>query len=277
MPDALLHIARLSLAFGRVNRATLHEDGVTPETDTDHTVMLGLLALHIAGNEAAGLNLDMGRLAALALVHDLVEVYAGDTNTAGGLTPEQRAEKTQRELAAARRLFAELGRPDGGVSPVLWWLHDYETGDTREARFLRYLDKITPKLTHALNGNAVLRREGWTVERLRERHRAQGAELAERYPEFAPVLGPLFDAACAASEEALAGPPPASMLTNCTRCTWAGEHAGRPTCAIGWSVACLPDTFQRLTDWKIANLDREGRPRAGATYCPSFSAEVSRG
>lgn len=271
MPDALLHIARLSLAFGRVNRATLHEDGVTPESDTDHTVMLGLLALHVADLHPE-LGLNLGTLSTLALVHDFAEVYAGDTNTAGGLTEEQRAQKHRREQAAVQRLDDEL---HGG--PIVQALLAYENEACPEARFLRYLDKITPKLTHALNGNAVLRREGWTVDRLRERHRAQGAELAERYPEFAPVLGPLFDAACAASEEALAGPPPASMLTNCTRCTWAGEHAGRPTCAIGWSVACLPDTCQRLTDWKTANLDREGRPRAGATDCPSFSAEVPRG
>ena len=35
--DRALVLARIALAFGRVERATFHEDGVRPETDTDHT------------------------------------------------------------------------------------------------------------------------------------------------------------------------------------------------------------------------------------------------
>lgn len=225
MHSALLHIARLSLAFGRVDRATFHEDGVTPESDADHTFMLGLLAVEVADAHPE-LGLDLGKLAALALVHDFPEVYAGDTNTAGGLTPEQREAKRQREIEAVLRLRAELRRADR-PSAILDLITTYEEGDCPEARFLRYLDKITPKLTHALNANAALRRDGWFVERLRERHRAQGAELAAAYPEFAGVLGPLFDAACAASEEALAGPVPnhlAYAVLPCRGCS--GDLAG---------------------------------------------------
>jgi putative hydrolase of HD superfamily len=197
--NSLLPIASLALQFAQVNRATFHHDGERPESDADHTVMLGLLAVHLAG-EHPELGLHVGRLAALALVHDLPEVYAGDTNTTGGLSPEQRREKEHREAVARERLRDELGAD----SPIVALIERYEAQDSAEARFLRYLDKITPKLTHALNGNAAIRRAGHSVEWLRARHRAQGDELAERYPEFAGVLGPLFDAACAESEEALA-------------------------------------------------------------------------
>ena len=58
-----LRLARISLAFGRVDRATRHEDGLRPETDTDHTVMLGLIAC-----EFAPAHLDRAKVAAFALV-----------------------------------------------------------------------------------------------------------------------------------------------------------------------------------------------------------------
>lgn len=200
---SLLTLADLALRFGRVERATFHPDGQRPESDTDHTVMLGLLAIQIAGDNPH-LGLDIMRLGTLALVHDFAEVYAGDTDTTGGLTPEQRAEKEAREKAALDQLGEVLGE---SYIPSL--IAMYERQRSPEVRFLRYLYKITPKLTHALNGNAAIRRQGHSVEWLRERHRQQGAELAERYPEFAGVLGPLFDAACAESEAALAAPVPA--------------------------------------------------------------------
>lgn len=199
MIPAALTITDLALQFARVNRATFHPDGERPESDADHTVMLGLLAIHIAGQHSE-LGLHIGRLAALALVHDFPEVYAGDTNTTGGLTAVQKADKAAREAAAIERLRDQLGAA-GAIAALI---DRYEAQDSGEARFLRYLDKITPKLTHALNGNAAIRRAGHSVEWLRDRHRAQGDELAARYPEFAGVLGPLFDAACAVSEAALA-------------------------------------------------------------------------
>jgi 5'-deoxynucleotidase YfbR-like HD superfamily hydrolase len=193
---SLLQIAALALQFGRVDRATCHPDGERPESDTDHTVMLGLLAIDIAHrNPSLGLNPE--RLALLALVHDLAEVYAGDTNTTGGLTPEQQREKEAREAAAFARIEREIG---GGIALAM---RRYELQRSPEARFLRYLDKVTPKLTHALNGGAAVRRQGHDLAWLRARHRAQGAELAARYPEFAAVLGPIFDAACEAAESAM--------------------------------------------------------------------------
>lgn len=192
----LVPIASLSLAFGRVDRATLHPDGIRHESDTDHAVMLGLLAIQIAW-QYPHLNLNIDALSTLALVHDLVEAYAGDTNTLGGLTDEQAADKAAREHAAAERIRAEIG---GGIAAALGV---YEGQTTREARFIRYLDKITPKLTHALNGCEPVRRAGHSAEWLRGRHRLQGEALRAQYPEFADVLGPIFDHAATQSETAL--------------------------------------------------------------------------
>ena len=88
MLNAALDLARLCLQFGRVERITRHEDGVRLETDTDHTVMLGIFACAFAASFAPGLN--TGLIAQFAMIHDLVEVYAGDTVTMQALSPGNR-------------------------------------------------------------------------------------------------------------------------------------------------------------------------------------------
>lgn len=197
LPDAL-RLADLVLAFGRVHRVTRHPDGVRPETDAEHTLMLAFLALTLADQHPEW-GLDVGRLAVLALVHDLPEVYAGDTNTAGGLTPSQQADKAAREQAATERLHREL---PGNV--LMRALTTYEQQDTPEARFLRVLDKVLPRLTHTLNCGAALRDLGMTVADLRAAHAAQRAKLFAEYPEWEAALGTLFDDASRGAEKAAA-------------------------------------------------------------------------
>lgn len=197
LPDAL-RLADLVLAFGRVNRVTRHPDGVRPESDAEHTLMLAFLALTLADQHPEW-GLDVGRLAVLAMVHDLPEIYAGDTNTAGGLTPSQQADKVAREQAATDRLHREF---PGFV--FIRALADYERQDTPEARFLRVLDKVLPKLTHTLNFGTALRDLGMSVADMQAAHAAQRAKLFAEYPEWEAVLGGLFDEAALGAEKAAA-------------------------------------------------------------------------
>ena len=191
-----LDIARLALAFGEVDRATAHPDG-RPETDTTHTVMLALLAGELAELEVENLwTFNPRDVVALALVHDLVETFAGDTCTARGLTPEQAQVKEVREAAARQRIRELLGES----SWVVRILDRYEAQETHEARFVRYLDKITPKLTHVLNGGRALRAIGMTFTEMRAKHEEQSAALAQQYPEFKATRA-LFDEACRLAEE----------------------------------------------------------------------------
>ena len=93
-------LAHYALALGRVNRATAHEDGVRPETDTDHTVMLALVAPELA-YQVGGV-FQIYRVGAFAVVHDLV------------------ASKKAREEAAHELLREEYLslRSDAGVRPT---------------------------------------------------------------------------------------------------------------------------------------------------------------
>lgn len=169
-------LAALVLRLGRVDRITFHPDGRYPESDTDHTVMLALVA-----GEYAPDRLDRGLVLAFALVHDLVEADAGDTPTLVALTAEQRAEKGAREAAALQRMRVEIG-PD---SWVVRTIEAYERQDTPEAQWVHAFDKCMPKLTHALNGGVAIRRQGVTLEATRERVRAQIEQIADDLPEAA--------------------------------------------------------------------------------------------
>lgn len=190
--NQLLAFAEIALRFGQVRRVTQHQDGEL-ESDSTHTVMLSLLVIEVA--PLAGL--DVGLAVQFATVHDLVETYALDTNTAGGLTDEQLAAKAEREAAALGRLSRELVG-----SRTIDILRRYEQQVEPEARLVRYLDKALPKLTHFLNGGVVLRQLGMTAADVRERHATQGAALAEQYPEQVAARA-IFEAACALVEAGL--------------------------------------------------------------------------
>jgi hypothetical protein len=77
--DAIVDLGRLVLRFGRTYRITLHDDGTTPESDTDHTVMLALIACALA--PTVDTRLDMGLVGQYALVHDLVGCRCGPSNS----------------------------------------------------------------------------------------------------------------------------------------------------------------------------------------------------
>jgi putative hydrolase of HD superfamily len=102
LTQGLIDAGKMVLTFARVNRVTLHEDGKTPESDTDHTVMVALCACSLA--ERLYPSLDIGKVAQFALIHDLVEVYAGDTNTFN-ITAKEREEKEKREHESFKRIF----------------------------------------------------------------------------------------------------------------------------------------------------------------------------
>lgn len=130
------------MQFARTNRITLHPDGERPETDSDHTVMLTVIACDLCPP-----SLNRGVVAQFAIVHDLVEAYAGDTQTLK-IDADQRAAKDAREAAALARIRQEFG----AFSWMVQTIEAYELQASPEARYVKVLDKVLPKLTHLLNG-----------------------------------------------------------------------------------------------------------------------------
>lgn len=185
--DAMVALGGLALDFGRVDRITYHPDGKTPESDTDHTVMLGLVACAIADQHFPHLN--VGLIAQYALVHDLVEVYAGDTPTLHIPSADAKAAKQEREHAAFQRIQQKFVKTLPWL-PIL--IGSYESLVSREARFVKVLDKFLPKVTHLLNGAVTIREQGMSAEQLRHRLTVQRSEL-DAYADAFPDIWEIWD------------------------------------------------------------------------------------
>ena len=189
--EKVIELAQLCLRFGRVNRVTYHEDGKRFETDTDHTVMLAVIACAFAAQHNPFL--DVGRVAQFAIVHDLVEAYAGDTNSLIARTdagPDDATRtKEAREAAALDRIRCEF-------TADFPWLTDtidaYESLAQPEARFVKALDKVLPKVTHILNRGAALREHGVDASNIDAINGSQVVKMQASYAADQPAVMSLY-------------------------------------------------------------------------------------
>ena len=199
----VIELAQLCLRFGRVERVTYHEDGKRLETDTDHTVMLAVIACAFAerinAEDARFPRYDVGLVAQFAIVHDLVEAYAGDTNTldsTGGATRTKEA----REAAALARIRSEFAADFPWLTDTI---DEYESLISPEARFVKALDKVLPKITHLLNGGATLRQHGVDASNIDAVNGSQVAKMRVTYAADQPAVMALYADVHARLREAL--------------------------------------------------------------------------
>jgi putative hydrolase of HD superfamily len=117
------------------------------ENNVEHSYQLGMMAWYL--NSAYGFGLDSTRLIAYALIHDLVEIYAGDIpwNEQHDLELKRR-----RELAALEQIAREWSAE---FPELISFMHDYENGCDDEAAFIRDLDKIMANITIYRSGGIV--------------------------------------------------------------------------------------------------------------------------
>ncbi|PZR74710.1 MAG: phosphohydrolase [Chthoniobacterales bacterium] len=134
------------------------------ENSAEHSWSLALMAMLLA--EHADEKLDAMRVLQMLLVHDLVEVDAGDTfcyDLAANAT------KAERERCAAERLFGLLPEDQERDFRGLW--EEFEARASAEARFANALDRLLPLLQNFHNDGGSWREFGITVERAVDRQR----------------------------------------------------------------------------------------------------------
>lgn len=178
------HLAAGAVAVGglvqrlaQVNRGAFWPDGRTRESDTDHSMSVALVAAYLA--ERLCPHADLSRVLGYGLVHDMVEVYAGDTWTLA-LDEQGREAKTQREDAAVTRLVAEFSDTFPWLAQLLT---EYAEMQTLEARFVYGADKIASKLPNLTSLQATLDLTGATTADCTATWDRQSARLAELIPE----------------------------------------------------------------------------------------------
>jgi putative hydrolase of HD superfamily len=169
-----------------VERANPLVDGSRRENSAEHSWHVALTAAVLA--ERSDEPVDLGRALSLCLVHDLVEIDAGDTppwDTAG------RATKAAREAAAADRLFALL--PADQAATFRGWWDEFEAAVTPEARLARAVDSLAPLVVNHASGGSLWREKGRTEADVR----ARNARLEAWMPSLVPVVDALVDDAVA--------------------------------------------------------------------------------
>jgi len=157
-----------------VARQTLLVDGSRRETDGEHSWHIATMAHVLA--EYAPPGTDIGRVTAMLLLHDVVEIDAGDTfihDEAGAL------DKEARERQAANRLFGLLPDDQRDAFRALW--AEFEAKATNEAIFADALDRMQPILNNFATQGHTWRLHTVTADKV--------FRLIERIDRGAPALG----------------------------------------------------------------------------------------
>lgn len=162
--DFILEIDQSKNVF----RQTYLADGRRKENDAEHSWHLAMMAFLLA--EHANEKVDVLKLMKMVLIHDLVEIDAGDTYAYDSSGNES---KRSRELAAADRIFNLLPKDQAVELRALW--DEFETQESSEAKFANTLDKCQPLLLndasdgrswkeHDVHHSQVLKRNQRTPE-----------------------------------------------------------------------------------------------------------------
>lgn len=142
--DFILEVDKIK----NIGRQTYLSDGQRKENDAEHSWHLALMALLL--KEHATEEIDVLKVMTMVLIHDIVEIDAGDTYA---YDEEGNKTKAIREKAAAERIFGLLPTDQGEYLKELW--EEFEAYETPEAKYAHALDHFQPvMLNDASNGRS---------------------------------------------------------------------------------------------------------------------------
>ncbi|AQS59179.1 HD domain-containing protein [Desulforamulus ferrireducens] len=162
--DKLKQVLRQSVVTGSLRN----------ENDAEHSWHLAVMAILLA-EYAAEKDVDILRVVKMVLIHDLVEIDAGDTFCYDAKGYEDKAEREQR---AADRIFNLLPADQAAEIMDLW--HEFEEMTTPEARFAASLDRLQPLLLNYHTNGHTWQKPGVNSEMVYKRN----AVLKENAPEL---------------------------------------------------------------------------------------------
>jgi putative hydrolase of HD superfamily len=131
-------------------RATPLCDNTRRENSAEHSWHLTLYALVLA--EHAGDSVDINRVIKMLILHDLVEIDAGDTPI---YAQADAAEIAAKEQAAADRIFGLLPKDQRDNLRALW--EEFESAESADAQFAKSLDRFQPPMQNLASGGGSWR------------------------------------------------------------------------------------------------------------------------
>jgi len=150
--DFLKEIEKLQ----RVKRIIDYPDG-SQENSAEHSWHVAMFTL-ILGPEVDR-TADLEKMLKMALMHDLVEIYAGDTFL---FDDKARETKQHREFEAAKKLFSQLPKDREGE---FWRLfEEFELLETKEAKIVKSFDHLQPLIHNIIHDGSTWRNRGITAK-----------------------------------------------------------------------------------------------------------------
>lgn len=145
-----------------IDRQTYLTDGRRKENDAEHAWHMAVMAILLG--EYSNEEIDILKTVTMLLIHDIVEIDAGDT-----YAYDEEAKRTQkeREAQAAERIFGLLPPDQNEKLRKLW--QEFEEGNTKEAKFARTMDNLHPLMLNAAAGG-----KAW------EEHQVQLSQILRR-------------------------------------------------------------------------------------------------
>lgn len=149
----------------KIERQTYLSDRSRKENDAEHAWHMAIMAL-ILSEHANAEKIDLLKTVSMLLIHDLVEVYAGDTFA---YDAKARASQREREVKAADRLFSILPADQGKKMRDLW--DEFEEWQTAEACFAHSLDNFQPAMLNAASDGLAWTEHAVRLSQILERNR----------------------------------------------------------------------------------------------------------
>lgn len=149
-----------------------------PENDAEHSWHLAMMTIVLA--EHSDVPVDVLRVLKMVLIHDIVEIDAGDTFI---YDTQKSHSNTENELMAAKRIFGLL--PDEQANELIAIWQEFEAGETPEARFAKAMDRIEPLLQNTSNNGGTWREFDVDYSKVFEKKKviAQGSATLWKFAE----------------------------------------------------------------------------------------------
>jgi putative hydrolase of HD superfamily len=159
-----------------IGRQTYLSNGIDKENDAEHAWHMAVMTILLG--EYANEKIDILKTVTMLLIHDLVEIDAGDT-----YAYDEEAKKTQRqrELAAADRIFDLLPADQKEKFRGIW--DEFEAWETPEAKFAHAMDNIQPVMLNYATGGKSWEEKGVSLSQILKRNEktGEGSEVLWNY------------------------------------------------------------------------------------------------
>lgn len=155
-----------------ITRQTLLMDGSRHENDAEHSWHLCAMALILS--EYSNSPIDVAKVLTMLVIHDLVEVYAGDTFC---YDVAANKDKLERETVAAEKIFGLLPEDQGAQLKSVW--EEFERRESPESKFAAALDRLQPIMHNYATKGAAWKEHGVRRDMVDERndHIRDGSEV----------------------------------------------------------------------------------------------------